>query len=192
MQGKGDTLVPGFTQLQGSQTGGLQQEADIRTIAYDSVAKTMVNLGQHTAGASYDRHLYSNYLGNNPGNQGRNFAGADVFRNPFMGTNGNQVQYYTAFALTGKAPMHTDSAIKPSAYVSLFPIAFAENAPDPQGGYNDNVPGDTNPDDPAPEEPDPFVPGGAAGGCSTGGGSTGALFALGLGLALAVRRRRAA
>ncbi len=195
--GKGDQLIPGFSQLQGSQTGGLQQDGDIRTIGYDPATKTILNLGQHSAGASYDRHLYSNYLGNNPGNQGRNFAGSDIVKNPFFGVNGNQVQYFQAFALTGKAPMHTDSAIKPSLYLSMLPVAFAANAPDPQGGYNDNVPGDEMPDDPAPEEPDPLEEnnpdGFASGGCSTGGSSSGGFLGLALvGLALTIRRRRKA
>lgn len=191
--GKGDQLIPGFTQLQGSQTGGLQQDADIRTIGYDPATKTILNLGQHNAAASYDRHLYSNYLGNNPGNQGRNFAGVDTIKNPFYGVNGNQVQYFQVFAVTGKAPMHESSAIKPSLYASLFPIAFSADAPDPQGGYNDNVPGDDMPDDPAPEEPPPLEPqdpdGFASGGCSTGAGNGGALLGLGLALALTLRRR---
>lgn len=191
--GKGDQLIPGFSQLQGSQTGGLQQDADIRTIGYDPATKTILNLGQHTAGASYDRHLYSNYLGNNPGNQGRNFAGSDIVKNPFYGVNGNQVQFFQAFAVTGKAPMHTDSAIKPSLYLSMLPVAFAAEAQDPQGGYNDNVPGDNNNDDPAPEEPDPLVENGdgfASGGCSTGGSSSGFLGLALVGLALTLRRRR--
>lgn len=194
--GKGDLLIPGFSQLQGSHTGGLQQNADIATIGYDPATKTIVNLGRHNAEASYDRHLYSNYLGNNPGNQGRNFAGADLVKNPFFGVNGNQVQFFQAWALTGKAPQNTDSSIKPSGFVSLFPVAFAADAPDPQGGYNDNVPGDDTPDDPAPEEPDPITPGNpdgfASGGCSTGAGNGGALFGLALGLALTIRRRRKA
>jgi MYXO-CTERM domain-containing protein len=191
--GKGDQLIPGFTQLQGSQTGGLQQDADIRTIGYDPATKTILNLGQHSAAASYDRHLYSNYLGNNPGNQGRNFAGSDVVKNPFFGIAGNQVQYFTAYAVTGKAPMHTSSAIKPSLYLSMLPIAFSATAPDPQGGYNDNVPGDENNDDPVPEEPDPLEEtkdGFASGGCSTGGSSSGFLGLALVGLALTIRRRR--
>jgi hypothetical protein len=191
--GKGDTLIPGFTQLQGSQTGGLQQDGDIRTIGYDPATKTILNLGQHNAAASYDRHLYSNYLGNNPGNQGRNFAGSDLIKNPFFGVNGNQIQYYQAFAVTGKAPMHESSAIKPSLYISMFPVAFSADAPDPQGGYNDNVPGDDMPDDPAPEEPPPLDTSGddgfASGGCSTGAGNGGAMLGLGLALALTLRRR---
>ncbi|MBK9029927.1 MAG: MYXO-CTERM sorting domain-containing protein [Myxococcales bacterium] len=194
--GKGDTLMPGFIQLQGSQTGGLEQNGDIRTIGYDPVAKTMVNLGQHSANAPYDRHLYSNYLGNNPGNQGRNFAGCDLVKNPFFVADGtgataaSMVQFFNACALTGKASDQPASSIKPSAFVTLFPVAFANNAPDPQGGYNDNVPGDNTPDNPAPDEPAPFVPGSAAGGCSTGGGSSGGLMLLGLGLAALIRRRR--
>ncbi|MEZ4404210.1 MAG: hypothetical protein R3B06_29580 [Kofleriaceae bacterium] len=194
--GKGDQLIPGFIQLQGSHTGGLSQDADIRTIGYDPVAKTMVNLGQHSAGAPYDRHLYSNYLGNNPGNQGRNFAGCDLVRNPFFDASGagttaaSHVQFFNACGLTGKDASQPDSAIKPSTYVTLFPVAFSADAPDPAGGYNDNVPGDSTPDNPAPEQEDPLVFGTAAGGCSTGGGSTSLVFGLGLGLAAILRRRR--
>lgn len=196
MFGKGDQLMPGFVQVQGSQTGGLEQDADVRTIGFDPVGKTMINLGQHSARAPYDRHLYSNYLGDNPGNQGRNYAGCDLVKNPFLDATGagttaaSKVQYFTACALTGKASDQPDSSIKPSAYLSIFPTAFSADAPDPQGGYNDNVPGDNTPDNPAPEEPEPFVPGSAAGGCSTGGGSAGGLAALGLGLAALLRRRR--
>jgi MYXO-CTERM domain-containing protein len=177
--------------MQGSHTGGLQQNADLQTIGYDPATKSIVNLGRHSGVASFDRHLYSNYLGNNPGNQGRNFAGADTFKNPLVGP-ASKVTHYTAYAVTGKAPMHTDSQIKPSLYVSLFPVAFTADAPDPQGGYNDNVPGDETPDDPAPEEPDPITPGGdgfASGGCSTGAGNGGGLLGLGLALALTLRRR---
>ena len=194
--GKGDQLIPGFTQTQGSQTGGLQQDADIRTIGFDPVTKQLVNLGQHSANASYDRHLYSNYLGNNPGNQGRNFAGIDLVKNPFVGQNGNQVQYFQALALTGKAPQHVDSGIKPSVYLSLFPVAFTADAPDPGAGYNDDLPGDTTPDAPAPQEPDPVVtgpsdPGTSVGGCSTSGApASGGLLVFGLGLAVGLRRRR--
>ncbi len=196
MFGKGDTLMPGFVQVQGSQSGGLEQDADIRTIGFDPATKSMVNLGQHSARAPYDRHLYSNYLGDNPGNQGRNYAGCDLVRNPFVDPTGagttpaSKIQYFTACALTGKASDTPDSSIKPAAYLSIFPTAFSADAPDPQGGYNDNVPGDNTPDNPAPVEPEPFVPGSAAGGCSTGGASSGGLAALGLGLAALLRRRR--
>jgi hypothetical protein len=201
--GKGDELLPGFTLLQGSHTGGLQQEADIRTIAYDPATRTLKNLGQHAAGASYDRHLYSNYLGNNPGMQGRNFAGAAIVKNPFAGMNGNEVTYFTAYGLTGKDPQQPSSAYKPSVYLSLFPMAFTEGAPDPGAGYNDNLPGDDTPDNPAPEEPDPETPGPdrsdqavVASGCSLAasdgpGGSLIILLCLGVGAASGRRRRRA-
>ena len=106
------------------------------------------------------------------------------------------VQYLSAHALTGKAPEHLDSAIKPSAYLTLFPVAFSEDAPDPGGDFNDNLPGDEEPD--APAEPDlggePVASGTIGSGCSAGGGGSGgaAVVALGaLGLLVTRRRRRA-
>ncbi|MEZ4368489.1 MAG: hypothetical protein R2939_19750 [Kofleriaceae bacterium] len=191
--GKGDQLIPGFTLLQGIHTAA-SRDAEIKTIGYDPVTKSLVNLGKHLAGASYDRHLYSNYLGNNPGNQGRNFAGSDLVRNPFEGQNGSKVQFFVAHALTGKSslPTHMDSAVKPSAYLSLLPVAFSAEAEDPGGGYNDNLPGDDSDDDDEPADLSGRDSNAQlTGGCQTGGASSGGLVLLGLAL-VAVRRRRAA
>ncbi len=189
--GKGDQLMPGFTLLQGVHTAA-SRPGELKAIGYDRTTNSLVNLGTHNAGASYDRHLYSNYLGNNPGNQGRNFAGSDLFKNPFEGVGGNQVKFFSAHALTGKAPEHLDSAIKPSAYLSLFPVSFSADAPDPGGDFNDNLPGDEAPD--APAEPDlggePTMQT-QIGGCQAGSAPSGGLLVLALGLLVARRRRRA-
>ena len=79
----GAKLVPAMTFLQGSQNGGGAAPADLKILGVDLAAKKFVDYGTHAAGGSYDRHLYSNYLGGNPGNQGRNFAGAQFVKNPF-------------------------------------------------------------------------------------------------------------
>jgi MYXO-CTERM domain-containing protein len=192
--GKGDQLIPGYTLLNGVHTAASGRMSQVKAIGYDPVTKQLINLGTHVA-APYDRHLYSNYLGNNPGNQGRNFAGSDLFKNPFEGVNGNMVQYISAFALTGKPAEHLSSAIKPSAFLTLMPVAFSADAPDPGGDFNDNLPGDEEPD--APEDPDvggePARPSGTIGGaCQSGGGSSaGGLVLLGVALLVTRRRRRA-
>jgi hypothetical protein len=184
--GVGGDVKPGFTLLVGSQNGGLASNAELRTIMYDPTTKEMVNLGQHDMQTSYDRHLYSNYLGNNPTNQGRNFANCDLVQNPFADMPLNHVTYFQACALTGKLPEHQDSAIKLSAKLSIFPVAFTDLPAPPGGGWNDqDLPGNTDPGpDPGPG------PGSSVGGCSTSGGSNGLLFALALGLCTIIRRRR--
>lgn len=185
--GVGKDVKPGFTLVVGSQNGGLASNAELRTLMYDPVQKTMVNLGQHDMQTSYDRHLYSNYLGNNPTNQGRNYANCDLVQNPFADMPLNHVSYFQACALTGKLPEHQDSAIKLSAKLSIFPVAFTDLPAPPGGGWNDgDLPGNDNggDDDPGPG------PGSSVGGCSTSGGSNGLLFALALGLATFIRRRK--
>lgn len=185
--GKGLGVKPGFSLLVGSHNGGLVGSAEMRTIMYDPATKEMVNLGQHSLGRSYDRHLYANYLGNNPGNQGRNFAACDLVRNPYTEMNGNHVTYFQACALTGKLPEHELSAIKPSASLSIFPVAFAAEAPPVGGGWDEQeLPGG---DEPIDEDP-PGGPGTSVGGCSTSGGSNTLLLGLALGLATFIRRRK--
>ena len=140
--GKGADVKPGFSLMVGSHLGGLAGNAEMRTIMYEPTTKEFVDLGQHDLGRSYDRHLYSNYLGNNPGNQGRNFASCDVVRNPFSEMNGNHVTYFQACALTGKLPEHPLSATKPSASLTIFPVAFSADPPPLGGGWEEeDVPG---------------------------------------------------
>jgi hypothetical protein len=122
--GAGASLTPAISLLQGSHNGGGVQEPNVKLVGWDRGAGKLVDLGTRRAGGSYDRHLYSNYLGNNPGNQGRNFAGCTFVRNPFAGQNGNTTAYFLVHAMTGKSPANVDNAaLKPSSYVSLLPVA---------------------------------------------------------------------
>src|SRR5206468_3346750 len=63
--GTTDALVPGLMFLNGSHTGGVAN-AQIRAVGLDATNK-FVDLGMQQV-APHDRHLYSNYLGNSPGN----------------------------------------------------------------------------------------------------------------------------
>jgi hypothetical protein len=122
--GAGANLTPAISLLQGSHNGGGVQEPNVKLVGWDRGAGKLVDLGTRRAGGSYDRHLYSNYLGNNPGNQGRNFAGCTFVRNPFAGQKGNTTAYFLVHAMTGKSPANVnDAALKPSSYVSLLPVA---------------------------------------------------------------------
>jgi hypothetical protein len=122
--GAGDDLAPAISLLQGSHNGGGAQEPSVKLVGWDRTANKLVDLGTRRAGGSYDRHLYSNYLGNNPGNQGRNFAGCALVKNPFAGMNGNTTAYFLVHAMTGKSPANVgNAALKPSSYVSLLPVA---------------------------------------------------------------------
>src|SRR5678809_908075 len=111
-------MMPGFTMVQGSHNGGGVTEPVAKAIEFDPVTKKLIDLGTHRIGGSFDRHLYSNYLGNNPGYQGRNFMGCNLLRNPFAGQNGSRVEYFVAHALTGKDPADVgNAALKPSSFV---------------------------------------------------------------------------
>ncbi|MBP9206331.1 MAG: hypothetical protein KBG28_20330 [Kofleriaceae bacterium] len=189
--GKGQNLMPGFVLMSGSHVGGANRSATLRTIGFDTATGTLKNLGEHSAGAGYDRHLYSNYLGNNPGNQGRNFAAGTLVRNPFEGMNGNKVKYFVAMGLTAKDPTDNNAALKTSSYVSIFPVAFSEDAPTPGGGWQD-VPGDTGGQTGDDDNGGDNTGGGgeAVGGCSTGGAQGAGLAGLLLGLAAFIRRRK--
>lgn len=183
--GKGTEVKPGFTMIVGSHTA--KGSAELRTIMWDPATKDFVNLGQHNLSRDYDRHLYSNYEGDNPGEQGRNFANCAVVKNPYAAMNGNNVTYFQACALTGKAAIHQDnSAIKPSAFLSIMPIAFTKEAPPPGGGWNEeDLPGEDNPTQ-GPDE----GPGTSVGGCSTSTGGAGLLFGLALIGLTFIRRRK--
>jgi hypothetical protein len=122
--GEGAALTPAISLLQGSHNGGGGQEPVVKLVGWDQTSNQLVDLGTQRAGGSYDRHLYSNYLGNNPGNQGRNFAGCGLVKNPFAGQNGNTTAYFLAHAMTGKSAANVaDASLKPSSYVSLLPVA---------------------------------------------------------------------
>ena len=85
--------------------------------------------------APYDRHLYPNYLGNNPGNQGRNYAGMDRHQEPVRGRRAGKDAYLMVMASTGKTGDETASAtcldcakIKLSAYITVIPVAQTPTA----------------------------------------------------------------
>ena len=83
-----------------------------------------------SAGGPYDRHLYPNYLGNNPGNQGRNYSGVEYVKNPFATGAGNEDAYLMVIATTGKPADEMPSAtcldcakIKLAAFITVVPVA---------------------------------------------------------------------
>lgn len=210
--GEGQNLMPGFTLLQGSHNGGGVTEPVVKAIALDMTSRRLVDLGTHRAGGSYDRHLYSNYLGNNPGNQGRNFAGCALTRNPFAGQNGSMTQYFVAHALTGKSPENVGKPeLKPSSFVTLLPVArMAPPPPAPQPPTTPTDPVTVPPTDPAatddngatdngtPEDPadDPATApsmmgcSASAGGAATGGAAVLVLGVMGAMVGLGRRRSR--
>ena len=82
---------PGLMLFTGSQNGG-GTPAQINFLALDNAPgaaaapSTLSVAGTASSGAaSYDRSMYSNYLGQNPGNQGRNFSASLSVINPFCG-----------------------------------------------------------------------------------------------------------
>jgi MYXO-CTERM domain-containing protein len=206
----GAKMIPAMTFLQGSQFGGGSSPADLKILAVDLASKKFVDYGSQKAGGSYDRHLYSNYLGGNPGNQGRNFAGAEFIKNPFA-TAAADPQFLLLHALTGKdAADVLKPEIKGSSYVSIMPMyqPQALPPPPPAGLPNTSNPGanasgggqNAQPQagDPTPANMVPGTPatdGSFSTGCSMASGQTSAsgLFFLlvGVGLVTLARRRRA-
>lgn len=181
--GTTDAMLPGIMMLNGSHTGG-GMSAQARALAFDSATNTLVDAGMYQV-APYDRHLYPNYLGNNPGNQGRNYAGATLVANPFLGVNGNTDAHLMLFATTGKAAADmTNPAIKLSGFISVLPVTSTPKVTPP----GTTPPGGTDPQNPD-DNGDP-APGSALGGCSAGHGTSGALTFLLIGLAAFIRRRR--
>ncbi len=203
--GESDNLTPGFTLVQGSHNGGGVTEPIAKAISFDTTTNKLTDLGTHRVGGSYDRHLYSNYLGNNPGNQGRNFMGCTLLRNPFAGQNGSQVEYFVAHALTGKDPADIiDARLKPSSFVTLLPVATHTQAPPPA----DPTPPPADPTDPPtspptvePSEPPTTSPDPSTSsskspsmlGCTAATGrqntSRGLVLLIGMGIALLITRR---
>jgi hypothetical protein len=122
--GGGTDLIGGIGFLQGSHNGGGVVSPQFKGIGIDLTQNKFVDLGTRQAGGSYDRALYSNYLGNNPGNQGRNYAGCSLLKNPFAAAAGATTKYFIALAMNGKSPETVENAaLKPASYVSLAPIA---------------------------------------------------------------------
>jgi MYXO-CTERM domain-containing protein len=185
--GTTDALKPGVMFVNGSHTGG-HFNGQARTLLWDQTANTFSDGGM-TSTAPFDRHLYPNYLGNNPGNQGRNYAGSVIMANPFVGQGGNKDAHIMLFASTGKNMTELDKPeLKASAFITIIPITSVPTAVTPTDPTDP-----TDPQDPSdPQDPqDPSDPGAgeSLGGCSTGG-TTGGLSLLLIGLAAFIRRRR--
>jgi MYXO-CTERM domain-containing protein len=189
--GTEDALKFGLLFNAGSHTGG-GYSSQVRAVSWDA-ATGFADAGSYGI-APHDRHLYPNYTGNNPGNQGRNHASGTLIKNPFL-TAGSTTKdaYLTVWATSGKdqADM-TDPRKKLSAYISVLPVAQVAATPAPSQPEPDpSLPEPTPTPEPTPEEE--TVEAGSdttLGGCSTGGSSTGFATLLLLGLATLIRRRR--
>ena len=197
-------LKPGFLMFNGAHTGG-GRPADGRAVAWDGATKALLDLGKLSS-APMDRHLYSNYLGNNPGNQGRNYSAHTLIENPFFDatkTTAAQDKHLVLFATTGKDTTDAmDSKIKTSGFITVIPVTSVPPAPTPSNPEpsteTQNPP--TTPDEPGttPEQPEPTeeetLDGSdtTLGGCSTGPSTpgTGLVTFLLIGLAAFIRRRR--
>src|SRR5262249_51764393 len=123
-------VIPALAMHAGSENGGgTTTSSEVKFLAADVTSGKFVDYGTHAAGGSYDRHLYSQYLGQNPNNQGRNFAGALFIKNPFATTG--SAQFLVLHALTGKDPSQLDPAIKTSTYLSIMPTLNPQATPPP-------------------------------------------------------------
>ena len=201
-------VVPAITMNAGSQFGGTGTH-DLKVLGFDAAAGKFVDYGTRQVPGSFDRHLYSNYLGQNPGNQGRNFADAHMIVSPFQ----TGPKYLMLGAFTGKA--QEDAAkpeIKTSAFLSVVALQNATATPPPPAGMPNTTQvgstgtgggqnaqpqaGDPTPANEVPATPaSAGTPGSFSSGCSMASGNANAngIFFLLAGLALVglVRRRRA-
>jgi hypothetical protein len=185
--GTSDAPTPGIALVSGDHLGGAIS-ANFHMLGYDMASKTFVDHGNHS-GAPYDRHLYSNYLGNNPGEQGRNYSGGDLIANPFYGISGNKDKYLIMFATTGKSMANVaNMGLQPSSWITVMPVVSdADAAQDPQdpnppqqGSGSGSGSGTGTGDDGSSA---------TLGGCSTGGAAGLSSLVL-VGLAAFRRRRR--
>ncbi|MEZ4358872.1 MAG: MYXO-CTERM sorting domain-containing protein [Kofleriaceae bacterium] len=176
----GANATPGALLLQGTHTGASGQSATARLMTVVD-GKVQIEARTIGTGTPYDRHLYSNYLGNNPGNQGRGFGKAFAMVNPLYGQGGNKDKVLLITATNGKDASQPESMYKQSSYLSVTPVVSDATASGQSGngggaGGAGQGGGATDGDT-------------SVGGCSTGSGSTGLASLLLLGL-VAIRRRR--
>jgi uncharacterized protein (TIGR03382 family) len=188
--GDGDQLKPALLIQNGSHTGGMGT-SQVRALGWDPATNKFASLGQF-AGAPHDRHLYPNYLGNNPGNQGRGHAFAQMVANPFFGQNGNNDKLLVIYATAAKGG-EMNPAKKLAGYLSIMPIASgAKPVATPTGpgtGGGAGTGGGTGTSGGTADEAGDDGSDTTLGGCSTGG-STGLATFLLIGLAAFIRRRR--
>ena len=189
--GTTNAMTPGLFMTTGSHTGG-GNAGKARAVSYDPTTGKFADAGMYAI-APYDRHLYPNYLGNNPGNQGRNYASSTFIANPYVGMNGNTDSHLMLFSSSGKDPsLMMDPARKLTAYLTVLPVVTTPKVTTPPT----TTPDPTNPNPPPTQNPNPTEEPGtdeagtALGGCSATTGSGGALSLLLIGLAAFIRRRR--
>ena len=230
--GKTDSLAtqkPGLMLFTGSQNGG-GSPAQINFLALDNAPNMTGGVatpgaaqpggigvaGTSSTGlASYDRGMYSNYLGQNPGQQGRNFSASLNVINPYCADSPAATcdKLITVIATTGKDPSEVanvsttpiqdtcyasdDTAkttpyscaqLKLSSYITIIPVAqaSADTGSGGDGGGGGGGGGGTG--------------GGGStggngnnaelGGCSTTSGAGGATALFLIGFAAFIRRRR--
>lgn len=190
--GTTDAPKVGLAFLSGSHTGG-GYASQMRVVTFDPTTKTVADDGSF-GGAPYDRHLYPNYLGNNPGNQGRNYASMDFIKNPFATGAGSEDAWLLITATTGKPPEEVPSTNcldcakkKLAAFITVVPVLETPASGDPTAPGNGNGDGTGNTDNGGTAG---NSDGTAMGGCSTGAGTGGTLAFLLIGLAAVTRRRR--
>jgi len=188
------TGAPGILFMSGSLNGG-GGNAVTQGVAVDPSTMALTVLGS-TATSPQDMHLYPNYLGNNPGNQGRNHSQLTTIANPFAGQGGSTSKYLLLTASTAKtlaatanagAIKTTDTmsnpAIKLTALMTVTPMGGMAKAAAAAGPTGDTDVANN-------EKTDSSDPGTTLGGCQASGGSSGFAVALLVGLAAFVRRRR--
>jgi uncharacterized protein (TIGR03382 family) len=197
----GPNATPGMVFLSGSLFGGGTPSSLAMVSADPTTGFAFKSLGQ-MSGAPHDAHLYSNYLGGNPGNQGRNHTQMSVVANPFVGQAGSTSKYLLLTATTAKTTTTTfpgsidtmsNPAIKLSALMTVLPMGGNANATG--GGTGSNGSGANNgsgtgSDASGASGGSNSDPGTTLGGCSAAGGSTGLATFLLIGLAAFIRRRR--
>jgi hypothetical protein len=179
-------LMPGLQLTGGSHTGG-GAAGQLMSVGLDTANKKFTVLGTQSI-APFDRHLYPNYEGNNPGNQGRNFAHAVLIQNPFVGVNGNNDKYLQLVATTGKTMntmMHQE--IKLSTFITVVGVAQDHDTGNGNGNGMGSGSGSGNNTGSGNGNQDS---GTTLGGCSATNTGTGAVMFLLIGLVSFIRRRR--
>jgi MYXO-CTERM domain-containing protein len=186
------SLQPGLVFSNGSHTGG-GYSSQTRILTWDQTAGAFKDGGAFAV-SPHDRHLYPNYLGNNPGNQGRNHSYTHLVANPFVGQNGNTDAYLMLVSTSGKDPSEMMQPQKKlSGYITVMPVA--QNAqpapqPQPQPQPSGESEGEDDPTTPEVDESQPGSSDQALGGCSTSGSNAGFLTLLLVGIAAFLRRRK--
>jgi uncharacterized membrane protein YgcG len=195
----GPNATPGLVFLGGSLAGG-GIPSQMNMVSVDpATGFAMKNLGQ-MSGAPHDAHLYSNYLGNNPGNQGRNHSQMSIIANPFSGQHNNNSKYLMLAATTAKTTTSTyagspdtmsNPAIKLTALMTVMPLGGNGGGNGNGGGSGSGVgSGSGSGSGGGSDNGNGSDPGTTLGGCTVAGGSSGLATFLLIGLAGLIRRRR--